>query len=450
MIIHEFDSTSNSELELINQQKPKHALPRQLQLLLEHIRKDGILDLFIREVEKREFMRQPVFRIAVALSVLSASIGRIVRLNCEAMPNLYMLLTAPTGEGKDAARKLANILMEKTAPAMRSEDNQIEPDLVTNWPHSGSALMRLLQEKPERLILVDEIGGFIQAGNANNNGNQSQLVTILTTLFTHGIGPFAVQAYADGNRHANAIPNPWVGLLAFTAPRKLIDALTRESLEDGYLPRNLLFPGSESPELCYPDDGYRFDELPEPLVRQTAEWRKIPREDSTVWAISQEATAFLKNQRELWLERKRSMYSQGLAEAGLYTRCAEIAKRLAIVLAADQLERPKKEHSISLSDMQVACGIVDWSVENFARLCQQQLADSGIGRAENALIDYFRKSPDDWHSLETIRKACRRRELDNASTRNTILEDLAKRGILDRDDKLVNGRLFPIYRLAKS
>ncbi len=416
---------------------------------LESFRKGGILDLFVREVAEREYKRQPIVRVAFALSLLSAAIGRKVRLKCGTMSNLYSLVTLPSGEGKDAARKLANLLISATSPDSDDAEKAGKNALITNWPHSGSALMSLLVQKPERWILVDEVGGFLQSGKQNQNGNTGQLLTYLTTLFTHGIGPFVGQAYADAKRNGKVVDTPWVSLLGITAPRKLVDSLSRESLEDGLLPRMLWFPGNESPELCCPDPGKDMGVIPENLVRQLKDWR-LPRKSTGVWSLAPEADKFLQHQRLGWESTKRTYYSNGATEATLYTRCAEIAKRVAIVLAADQLESPAPNNVIALSTVEVACQLVNWSIQNFVRLCKESLADSDIGRAENILLAFLRKMPPDrWLTLEEIRVGCRRRVLDDARTRNNILEDLLKRGSIERQDVKINNRPLHRYRLYR-
>jgi hypothetical protein len=417
--------------------------------VLKSFRKGGILDLFVQEVSEREYKRQPIVRAAFSLSLLSAAIGRKVRLKCGNMSNFYSLITLPSGEGKDAARKFANLLINATNPDSIDTDTAASKSLITNWPHSGSALMSLLVHNPERWILVDEVGGFLQSGKQNQNGNTGQLLTYLTTLFTHCTGPFVGQAYADPKRNGKVVDTPWVSLLGITAPRKLVDCLSRESLEDGLLPRMLWFPGDEFPELCCPDPGKDMEEVPADLANQIRKWR-LPRSTVGVWSLDAEADNYLQEQRAGWEREKREHYSSGATEATLYTRCAEIAKRVSIVLAADQLETPKQNHVITRGIVDVACKLVNWSIQNFVQLCKDSLADSDVGRAENVILAFLRKTPaNSWLNLEEIRRGCRRRVLDDARTRNYILEDLTKRSLIERQDVKVNGRPHNRYRLYR-
>jgi hypothetical protein len=191
----------------------------------------------------------PLPRTALTASIafLSAICGRAFNVNGLGC-NLYLLLVAPTGTGKEAMAggisKLANAIGE-ILPGSKS---YFGADQIA----SGQALYAAIKERKSCLSIQTEFG--IELQNLTHPRAPSPIKLLKKAyleLFTKsGEGQYlGASLFADKLKNTESIQSPALTLLGETAPVHLWDALNETMMADGLLPRFTLIEqdsGSET------------------------------------------------------------------------------------------------------------------------------------------------------------------------------------------------------------
>ena len=418
-------------------------------------RSGGPMALFRNELALREINVQPAFGVSGALAFMSAAILRKVRTPCGLLSNLYFVNTAPSGEGKDACRKLLETVLNNNSFIRDGHS------IVEAIPHSSSSMGFRLAERPDRMIITDEIGKLFEAGNSNSqNGNHATLVGELLKLFTHGVGTYRPRQTVNPDTSPPSCHTPCVGVIGFSVPGTLFDSMGGAAVRSGWWPRFLWFPGLDepldNPLFCSNRD---IGELNLALVRAAAMWGNWTPESTSmipaigenlgapvlaVWKFTPEALDLLDTGNKAWKTRKRSHYREGLElESTMLTRRIEVAKKLALLFAADRLEKPSMRHEITGADADKAIKLANWSQEKLLEICDGLAAESNDGRGEAKLRKWFegqyKKNPKNWFNGEEVRVANRVRCLDSAAVRSRLLSHMSAEGTLAKRDISIAG-----------
>lgn len=436
--------------------------PNDLLHLIRHsIREGGIIDRFAKEVERREYKRQPLFRYSGGIAVLSSLLAGKVMAQDGSRSILYQVNIAPSGEGKDCARDAVNQVLTRAEQQANPEafcnpDRKERPQsLIIKLPHSSSGLISCLRRKPARLLLIDELGAVLRGLAESSNGFNRPILTALTELFTAKPGPWQVPEYADDRANGGPLESPHLVLQAFTVVSELLEALTPESVTSGLLPRVLLYFGENRPEDCEPDLESDLLSWDQDLISQCVDWLKLPGgSDFTdyfhVWRFETAAVELIRQASSTWTDKRRTMTDAGQIEGTIYTRCAETAKRIALVFAADRLSEINSEtvkgHTITAADITVGIQLVEHTASQMISLCQKHLASTAMGRGVKVLADWFTRQSG-WVTLTQLAKGCRHRVLENVITRDQILNDLVKQQFLETERYVVGGRELFKYRV---
>ncbi|GAG25492.1 unnamed protein product, partial [marine sediment metagenome] len=151
--------------------------------------------------------------------------------------NLYIVGVAPSGRGKDHARKVnKNVLFH--AGLGHLEGNE---DFA-----SDSGLLKAVELQPAILFQVDEIGRMLKTIGDARHSYLYNISTVLMKLYSSADTVFHGKAYADHQRNAE-IDQPCVVLYGLTVPEYLFDSLTVENLSDGFLARLMIFEVTDNP-----------------------------------------------------------------------------------------------------------------------------------------------------------------------------------------------------------
>ena len=173
---------------------------------------------------------QPKLMTLAVLIGMAASIPGNYALPSGNRCNLYGLMVAGTGEGKDAPRRAGGSIALAAG--------------VSLWgrPASGQGLEDVLGEDYcSGLAEVDEIGHLISAVNAKADPHLAMLAQSLLKMFSVSNGIFTTRLKAKGKNvePSRSIKNVCVNLLGASTPELLGRALTVENVADGLLGRML-------------------------------------------------------------------------------------------------------------------------------------------------------------------------------------------------------------------
>ena len=220
----------------------------------------GLVGQITRYVGRSLSYKMPNIALAAALSAVSRMNNRqsvVVAPNGRKTPlNLYILLTAQSGSGKESTRTFLNDLGHTVA----------EEDLISKSPASAQALARMLSARPGTSLLlhVDEYGKRLSYANSGSGAHDNAVNALLLELFALPLGTYSGKTYAKEKDDVKSAKLPYVSVLAVTTIEPLADALSDASIYDGTLNRFLYFP---QPNKLVRNAKQDFGEIPSGIVK---------------------------------------------------------------------------------------------------------------------------------------------------------------------------------------
>ena len=201
---------------------------------------------------------QPVLALAAGICLQAVLAGRKVRDERGNRTNLYCVGVAPSGAGKDHARKVnKNALF--AADMVEHEGNE---DLA-----SDAGLVTAVETEPAILFQIDEFGRFLRTiGDPKKAPHLFNVLTALMKLYSSADTIFRGKAYADAKRN-KVVDQPCVSVYGTTVPEHFYESLTADSLSDGFIARLLVFEANATPAR------QRVKARPVPeAIKQAAAW----------------------------------------------------------------------------------------------------------------------------------------------------------------------------------
>lgn len=182
---------------------------------------------------------RPVVETAIcaAIGMLSGIIGRAYNVSGTGL-NMYMLLLAPTGTGKEAMASGINKLfssIKTTVPA--SADFRGPAEIA-----SGQALLKTLSN-PKKCCFVSIVGEFglkmQQLASSRASSSELMLKRVLLDLYNKSGQKdiLAASVYAQKENNTEEIRSPAVTILGESTPETFYSALDEGMIADGLLPR---------------------------------------------------------------------------------------------------------------------------------------------------------------------------------------------------------------------
>lgn len=305
---------------------------------------------------------QPVLALAAAVCLQAVLAARKVRDERGNRTNLYCVGLAPSGAGKDHARKVnKNVLF--SADLVEHEGSE---DLA-----SDAGLVTAVEHQPASLFQIDEFGRFLRTiGDPKKAPHLFNVLTALMKLYSSADTTFRGKAYADKERN-KVVDQPCVSVYGTTVPEHFFESLTAESLSDGFLARLLVFEAQATTAR------QRASAKPVPeRIKQTAEWWGAFKPGGNLGSehpsprIIEAASPAVAVFDEL-AERVDAELAQaerrGIGGASLWARAEEKACRLALIYACS------KNHEAPLINEEAA----QWACDLSSYLTRRMLFAAG-------------------------------------------------------------------------
>lgn len=194
----------------------------------------GEVAQFIYEAAPR-----PVVEIALAgaIGFCSGIVGRAFNISGTGL-NLYTLLLAPTGTGKEAISHGISKLVTTVRATVPTIGDFVGPGEI----RSDAALIKWLSRNACIYSIVGEFGMRLKQMSAPNaNSNEIGVRRVLMDLFNksgHGniLNPMA---YSDKDKNTPAVNSPSLSIIGETTPERFYEAIDEAMIADGLLPRFL-------------------------------------------------------------------------------------------------------------------------------------------------------------------------------------------------------------------
>jgi hypothetical protein len=367
------------DLSLLLARGSKPAEPPTVESLL---RVPGLVGDFADWVNATSHRKQPVLALAASIAAVSAIIGRKVRTETNLMSNVYVLGVGETGCGKERAREAINTLFFEVGAS----------DMLGSSFASDSAVESVVIDKKACLFLMDEIGAFL--GSVKGQEAPSYLKAIVTTLtkvYTSSGSVYRRKAYAmtqdNGKKDGppQEVERPCLSVYGTTVPSNLYGSISKAQMQDGFLPRLLVFESTDHRPKREWVDAATSGGVPRGLADGFGAWYRAPHNADPAGNLdavlrpnprfvrASAAARAVYDDLEATMDRLAEQAHKDGRDQGPYTRVGATAQKLAMIRACGlSVEAPE----INESDAEWACALA-W------RLTVDFLAKVGENVSEN-------------------------------------------------------------------
>ena len=170
-----------------------------------------------------------------AIAFVAGIVGRSYNISSTGL-NLYLLLVAVTGVGKDDGPKAIERMMAAIRPSVPAADDYIGPGAFA----SGQALIRVLDARPCFVSMLGEFGLTLQTLNdPRAPAAVVMLRKVLLDLYSKSGWNNVLRstAYSDSEKNTKVIQAPSVSFVGDTTPETFYDGLSMADIADGLIPR---------------------------------------------------------------------------------------------------------------------------------------------------------------------------------------------------------------------
>jgi hypothetical protein len=390
----------------------------------------GLVGRIARWINETAIYPQPVLSVASAITLTGVAMAHKVQSPTRLRTNFYTLGLAPSGAGKDHARKcVVNLLRYSGLDG-----------LLGGEPASSAGLLTAIREGSGRcLIQWDEFGRVLrQLTHRNASSHQADILRAMVELFSCAGSVYAGVQYADheGKMKRKPIDQPCLSIYGTTVPENFFSSITQSDAVDGFLARFLVMESTEySVKAARP--AADINEPPEALLDELRRWKDAPsnydpkgnidgvlRICPMVVSYSSEAEQLI----ESYSEKMRALVVEESAKrsglSSIFARSAEHAIKLALVAHEGEV--------IGAEAMRWGIAMADWCGNYLTQAVVRNVASNEFERAAKKLLAIIREAGDEGVTQNTITR--RTQEL-NARQRGEILTNLVE-GQLVRGERI--------------
>lgn len=198
--------------------------------------------------------------LAAALGLMAGVTGRSYNTPTGAGLNLYIILLAKTGSGKEGmASGIERLLKATKLAGVPMVDDFVGPAAFS----SGQALIKVLSTKPCFFSILGEFGFTLQElSDPRSNSAVRMLKKVLLDLYSKSGANDTLRSsvYSDTEKNTSVVQSPSVTILGETTPETFFESLTESQIAEGLIPRfSIIQYRGERPDTndnagCQPSD----------------------------------------------------------------------------------------------------------------------------------------------------------------------------------------------------
>jgi hypothetical protein len=377
------------------------------------------------------FRPQPVLALAGALTLMAVLTGRKITDDAKTRTNLYCMGVVETSGGKERAREVnKDILM------LSGLDRMLGPESIG----SSSGLVNVVDEQPEILLQLDEIGRYLRSMNDAKQSFLFNIITVLMRMFTNSGAIYIGDALAD-TKKVKKIYQPHVCVYGTTVPQAFYEALTVESLTDGFLGRTLIFEGTADVSKTRPC----IDPPPQAILDRAREWGDLKAVGNLTGSFprpfiiptASEAIELF-DALDVFADSERRRLGEPLGP--LWPRSVEKARKAALLWACSDAEGLPKE--ISVDAALWAIKLVDYLTRRTIHVASRWVS----GSAYDAKLKRIMRIVENGGPSGVTRTDIARRSQMPSRERTEIVQDLLTQGLIVEREVVTDRRGPPATR----
>lgn len=344
--------------------------------------------------------------LVAAMSMVATALAQKVKSETGLRTNLYLVVSAGTGNGKDHGRKCFKELFR----AADLDDMLAGEDLA-----SGPGLLNAVHRNSKSAFLMDEFGLYMQEASKQKNSPKASVIPILMKLSTSAGQVMKGTEYADERiRPRKDVQYPCPNLLATTTPESIYEALTTADVESGFLNRMLVI---DVPAKRFPMMLKESAPPPEGVVAwiKAAQacsdgLRGVMPDNPFLIATTPEARTVFEELYELAQDHEHGSKLTGR----LWARAFEQAVKIGLVVAcasepnAIEFSQRLKDGSIKIDQQAAvwACAFVKHAITSLQREAESRMASTEIARIALAVEGVLKKAGPRGKTRSELGRAC--------------------------------------------
>jgi hypothetical protein len=304
-----------------------------------------------------------------ALTFVGTIAGRLHTGPTDLRTNLYVLGLAPSGYGKDHARKCIFKLAQEAGLLQF-----IGPARFM----SASAVRREIEHKPSVVAFIDELGGFMrQILDRKAGPHNAQIRQDLLDLFTASGTTFGGAAYAA--ERAVTLQNPCLSIYGTSTPTDFWPSMSMAGVGDGLLPRWMLLdvkapkPKEVDPILSIHDVPRRLVEGSQAILTLSWSGNIPPSSQSTVRPRVARWAGHGKESYRHWRDYCDVEATRSPENSVFWTRTMEIALKVSHIIA---ISRDPEQVEVWESDFDWGAALAIHSTSSLVSETHDRLASN--------------------------------------------------------------------------
>lgn len=296
-------------------------------------RPPGIIEQIIEYNLKYARYPQPELALAGAIALMSVITGRKLEDPFGTRTNLYVLSMAPSGAGKEHARKVNKKLLE-----LSGGEELYGPERVGS--HAG--IINFVAHHGSILFQLDEIGRLFQTlKNPGKSPHLYNIASVLMQLYSSSDTKWISDAYADIDK-TKSINQPHAVIYGTSCPEDFWESLTSGNVKDGLVGRLLPFeagrvmPVQSLPKKALPNQNLIDD------IKFWIDYDKSPQQGQNLFnmfpnVIQASYTPAAEGRLQKHInEIAKKMRHEDEQIAALWARAGEKTSKLALIFAASR------------------------------------------------------------------------------------------------------------------
>lgn len=394
----------------------------------------GLVGDIARYINSTMQTEQPGICLAAAFSFMSALLSHRVSYACAsntAEPCLFTVVVADSGSGKTHAQ---NILAQITKDAGIDTTRN---GLLMGVPASDSGLLKALANGPRRFLMWDEMGINLSAYAKTKASHEAMILGTAMKLYTQAGKPYRGKEYATQDRVD--IEAPYLSIFGASTVNRWFGALDENMVQDGFVPRLLLFFEGENRKRRIPNPDPVIYKAIVSEVARIERWRMAPVEGDLATAtpdamprdklnavLAPSCTpGDLFNAIDYWsmeVEEASNTNKRGSIAKLMYTRALEQTYKLCLCLADTANDVP----TVSAASIDYAIGLVREIINTACEECGAHIYSNDRTREYSELRQKFVELLHVGESItksQLYRRTCR---WADAQSRQRVIEDLVQ------------------------
>ena len=185
----------------------------------------GVLGDVVDYFNANSLEKQPLFSIQVALALGSIICSRNYRTDYDNYSSLFFMFIAESGTGKDSIKSVIRNILKASGLGYL---------IGSSWFTADTTLVKSMAERPRQILLSDEMGRRLHTA-AKADGKDRNIITKLMEMFSSAHDTVDCLQYVDMTSHE--VDRPGLTVCGITTQSTLMDSITTEMVDDGFLNR---------------------------------------------------------------------------------------------------------------------------------------------------------------------------------------------------------------------